>query len=188
MLTAVIAITSLCALFGLGLAWASRRFRIESDPVADQINALLPQTQCAQCGFPGCKPYATAIAGGAADINLCPPGGDALIGELAQLLGRKVKALNPDMGPHLPRRVAIIDEDSCIGCALCVQACPVDAIMGAAGLMHTVIQSECTGCDLCLPPCPVDCIDMAEPSLHRHWRWARPARADLAAVHDAVNP
>ncbi|KAF0811795.1 Electron transport complex subunit RsxB [Andreprevotia sp. IGB-42] len=125
-----------------------------------QIDAILPQTQCKQCGFDGCRPYAEAIAGGSADINQCPPGGMAGITELAALLGRTVIALNPEHGMEKPRELAVIDEARCIGCTLCIQACPTDAIVGAAKLMHTVITDECTGCALCLAPCPVDCIDM----------------------------
>jgi electron transport complex protein RnfB len=128
--------------------------------LARKIDALLPQTQCTQCGYAGCMPYARAIAAGEADINQCPPGGEAGIRKLAALLGRGAKPLNPANGAHKRRAVAQIDEARCIGCTLCIQACPVDAIVGAAKLMHTVIAKLCTGCDLCLPPCPVDCIDM----------------------------
>ena len=155
--TAVLLILAL--LFGLGLGWVSARFRVEGDPVVDQIDNLLPQTQCAQCGFPGCRPYAEAIASGEADINQCPPGGEAGIQALADLLGREPIPLNPENGEEKPRTVALIDEAVCIGCTLCIQACPVDAIVGASKFMHTEIEDECTGCDLCLPPCPVDCID-----------------------------
>src|SRR5688572_13860460 len=125
---------------------------------AQAIDALLPQTQCTKCGYPGCRPYADAIAAGAADIDQCPPGGEAGIQRLAGLLGRPVKSLNPVHGPAAPRSVALIDEPACIGCMLCIQACPTDAIVGAARRMHTVLLSECTGCELCLAPCPVDCI------------------------------
>ena len=125
-----------------------------------KIDALLPQTQCTKCGHAGCMPYAEAIAAGAADINQCPPGGDAGVRKLARLLERDPKPLNPANGAERRRTVARIDEARCIGCTLCIQACPVDAIVGAAKLMHTVIAELCTGCDLCLPPCPVDCIDM----------------------------
>ncbi len=128
----------------------------------DRIDALLPQTQCGQCNYPGCRPYAEAIAGAEANINQCPPGGETGIRDLAELLGRKPIPLNPENGVEKPRTLVSIDEQSCIGCALCIQACPVDAIVGAAKLMHTVIESHCTGCDLCLPPCPVDCIDVVE--------------------------
>lgn len=128
------------------------------NPIADRIDALLPQTQCSQCGFAGCRPYAEAIAAGEADIDRCPPGGAAGVRALAELLGRAPKPLNPDYGVEKPKAVAVIDETACIGCTLCIQACPVDAIIGAAKQMHTVIARECTGCELCLPPCPVDCI------------------------------
>ena len=126
----------------------------------DQINSLLPQTQCGQCSFNGCRPYAEAIASGAADINQCPPGGDQGIRDLADLLGISPKSLNTEFGLHKPPSVAFIIEQDCIGCVKCIAACPVDAIVGAAKFMHTVISSECTGCELCLAPCPVDCIVM----------------------------
>jgi electron transport complex protein RnfB len=175
MITAIIAVTSLATVFGLLLGYAAVRFRTEGDPVVEKIDALLPQTQCGQCGFPGCRPYAEAIVGGEADINRCPPGGEATILQLADLLDRDPKPLDPERGVEKPKLVAIIDEDLCIGCTLCIQACPVDAILGASKQMHTVIESECTGCELCVEPCPVDCIDMIEPppSLAT-WRWPRP--------------
>ncbi len=126
----------------------------------DQINALLPQTQCGQCSFQGCRPYAEAIASGAADINQCPPGGDEGIRDLAALLNVSCKPLNAEFGVHKPASVAFIIEQDCIGCVKCIAACPVDAILGAAKFMHTVIAAECTGCELCIAPCPVDCIVM----------------------------
>ena len=162
MLIAITILTLLGLAFGLGLGWAAIRLRVDSDPVVDRIDALLPQTQCGQCNFPGCRPYAEAIAKEEADINQCPPGGEAGIRALADQLGREVKPLNPENGEEKPKTVVVIDEQRCIGCTLCIQACPVDAIVGAAKLMHTVIETECTGCDLCLPPCPVDCIDIIE--------------------------
>ena len=125
-----------------------------------QIDALLPQTQCTRCGYPGCLPYATAIARGEAQINQCPPGGSATIQALAQLLGRDPQPLNPAYGVEAEPRVAWIDEARCIGCARCLPPCPVDAIVGAAKYLHTVIAERCTGCELCLAPCPVDCIEM----------------------------
>ena len=128
--------------------------------LAESIDALLPQTQCRQCGFAGCRPYAEAIAAGRADINQCAPGGDGIARELAALLGVAFKPLNPAFGVCKPPAVAVIDEETCIGCTLCIRACPVDAIVGAAQLMHTVIASECTGCELCVAPCPVDCIQV----------------------------
>jgi electron transport complex protein RnfB len=126
--------------------------------LAMRIDALLPQTQCTKCGFDGCRPYAEAIARDRADIDRCPPGGDEGVAKLAALLGRAAKPLDPTYGEFRPPQVAVIDEATCIGCTKCIQACPVDAIVGASKLMHTVIASWCTGCDLCIPPCPVDCI------------------------------
>jgi Na+-translocating ferredoxin:NAD+ oxidoreductase subunit B len=128
------------------------------NPAADAIEALLPQTQCRQCGFAGCRPYAEALAAGKATINRCPPGGSEVIAELAALLGTAALPLDSTLGEPLPPATAVIDERLCIGCTLCIAACPVDAIVGAQRLMHTVITAECTGCGLCLPPCPVDCI------------------------------
>ncbi|MGB7543100.1 MAG: electron transport complex subunit RsxB [Burkholderiales bacterium] len=130
--------------------------------VVDRIDALLPQTQCTRCGYPGCRPYADAMAKGEADINQCPPGGESGIRALAALLGRETKPLNPANGVEKPRHAALIDEARCIGCTLCIQACPVDAIVGAPQQMHTVVTTLCSGCDLCVAPCPVDCIDMVQ--------------------------
>ena len=132
----------------------------KTNETAEQIDALLPQTHCEQCGYPGCFPYAQAIATGEADINQCPPGGQTGVDALAALLNQPSKPLNRAHGETLPARVAWIDEAVCIGCTKCIQACPVDAIVGARQLMHTVITDACTGCDLCLAPCPVDCIEM----------------------------
>ena len=136
---------------------------LENYVLVDRINALLPQTQCGQCSFQGCLPYAKAIASGLADINQCPPGGDDGIRDLANLLGVSFKPLNTEFGVHKPSSVAFIVEQDCIGCAKCIVACPVDAIVGAAKFMHTVIAIECTGCELCVAPCPVDCIIMKNP-------------------------
>ena len=151
-------------------------------PLTEQIDALLPQTQCRQCGYAGCRPYAEAISNGTADINRCPPGGGDVIADLAALLQRPAVALDTSCGVTQAPAVAFIDEAWCIGCTLCIQACPVDAIAGAAKLMHTVIANECTGCELCIPPCPVDCIQMvavAPPADHpsREQRMARAAHA-----------
>lgn len=132
--------------------------------LADRIDALLPQTQCTRCGFDGCRPYANAIAAGEAGIDQCPPGGDEGVAKLALLLGRGASHLNPAFGAFMPPHVAVIDEETCIGCTKCIQACPVDAIVGASKFMHTVIASWCTGCELCIPPCPVDCIAL-EPAV-----------------------
>ena len=141
--------------------------------LAVRINALLPQTQCTRCGYPACLAYAEAIAVGEADINQCPPGGARGIEELAALLGREAKPLNPANGVEKPAEIAVIDEDACIGCTKCIQVCPVDAIVGANKLMHTVLRAECNGCELCIPACPVDCIAMVVDE------------ARLGAPHDA---
>lgn len=130
----------------------------------EKIDVILPQTQCGQCGFSGCRPYATAIANGHADINQCPPGDEEGIHKLAALLGVEPKPLNTAHGLPKPKSIAFIDEQICIGCTFCIQACPVDAIVGATKKMHTVIGVECTGCELCIAPCPVDCIKMIPPS------------------------
>lgn len=149
---------------GALLGWLARRRRVDEEALADQLNQLLPQTQCGQCSYAGCKPYARAIARGEADIDQCPPGGAAGVRLLAEFLGRKPIPLNAAYGVESRQVVALIREDECIGCTKCIQACPVDAIVGAAKLMHTVLADLCTGCELCLPPCPVDCIDLVEPS------------------------
>ena len=143
------------------LIFSRQRYGGAEDQVVTAINQCLPQTQCAQCGHPGCLPYAQAIAAGEA-INRCPPGGKQTIIALAELLGRDIIALDDSYGQELPKRVARIREAECIGCTLCIQACPVDAIIGAQQQMHSILEASCTGCDLCLPPCPVDCIDMVE--------------------------
>ena len=142
--------------------------------LADQIEDLLPQTQCTKCGYPACRPYAEAIASGEAEINQCPPGGAQGIARIATLLGRKVIPLNPVNGVERARPVALIDEAWCIGCTLCIQACPVDAIIGAPKQMHTILPDLCTGCDLCVAPCPVDCISMVplpDPAMHEQTGW-----------------
>ena len=150
--------------------------------LAVQIDALLPQTQCARCGYPGCLPYAQAVAQGQAEINQCPPGGQKTVDALAHLLKRPAVALNPDFG-RVPeqRMLAVIEEEHCIGCTLCIQACPLDAIIGAAKLMHTVLLEECSGCELCLPPCPVDCIQMVAvsdyPHIYPNWTRVQAKRA-----------
>lgn len=155
--------------------------------LADHIEDVLPQTQCTKCGYPACRPYAEAIANGSASYNQCPPGGAEGVARIASLLGKPVIPLNPENGVERERPVAVIDESACIGCTLCIQACPVDAIIGAAKQMHTVIASLCTGCDLCVPPCPVDCIDM-KPVTAGKTGWAAwsATEADAArARHDA---
>jgi electron transport complex protein RnfB len=137
--------------------------------LAQRINALLPQTQCTKCGYQGCEPYARAIALDGAAINRCPPGGQEGIATLAALLRQPIHELDPSCGVHQPLQVAVIDEQFCIGCTLCIQACPVDAIIGASKLMHTVLPEQCTGCDLCVAPCPVDCISMVPVKPARTW-------------------
>jgi len=182
MITVIITLAVIACIFGLILAYSAIRFKIEGDPVVDQIDALLPQTQCGQCTYIGCRPYAEAMAKGEADINQCPPGGESTIIALSDLLDVEIKPLNAQHGElkTLPTIVRI-DEDVCIGCTLCIQACPVDAILGAAKQMHTVIENECTGCDLCIPPCPVDCIHIydVKPTV-RNWTADLP-KANFAA-------
>ena len=168
-----IAIMALGAVvLGAALGFASIKFKVEGDPLVEKIEAILPQTQCGQCSYPGCKPYAEAIAKGEAEINLCPPGGIEGVQRLADLLGREVKPLDAE---EKPKAVAFIDEQTCIGCTLCIQACPVDAIVGAAKQMHTIVADLCTGCELCVPPCPVECISM--PTITENidnWKWRYP--------------
>ncbi len=176
MITAIFILVGLAVVFGLILGYASVRFKVEGDPLVDQVDNLLPQTQCGQCSYAGCRPYAEAIANGEAPINKCPPGGESTILALADLLDVEPMELDEEAGVELDMpNVAVIIERDCIGCTLCIQACPVDAIVGAAKLMHTVIEDECTGCDLCLPPCPVDCIVMVpRKTTTANWKWQEP--------------
>jgi electron transport complex protein RnfB len=159
---------------GIALGWAASRLPPDDDRLAGQIDALLPQTQCGQCRYPGCRPYAEAIAAGAADIDRCPPGGEATIKALAALLDREPRPVDPAYGVSKGAVVAWIDEERCIGCARCLPVCPVDAIVGAPRYLHTVIGRECTGCELCLAPCPVDCIEL-RPVTNRARRMHRTA-------------
>ncbi|MEY6432651.1 electron transport complex subunit RsxB [Thioalkalicoccus limnaeus] len=180
MFAPVLALATLAAAFGLLLGYSAIRFRVEGDPIADQIDSLLPQTQCGQCGYPGCRPYAEALAKGETEIDQCTPGGEATMLALADLLGRE-----PVVGEgreEVQRMVAVIDEQACIGCTLCQQACPVDAIVGAARNLHGVIERECTGCGLCVSPCPVECVRMVPiPTDTRAWKWPYPARVVSAS-------
>lgn len=184
MLSGIITLTALSLIFGLLLGYSAIRFRVEGDPIADQIDALLPQTQCGQCSYAGCRPYAEAIANGEAEINRCPPGGEVTMIALAELLGRDPIPLEDEEAAAKPKAVAIIIEKDCIGCTLCIQACPVDAILGAAKQMHTVIEAECTGCELCIPPCPVECIDMVPiKDTTDTWRWPLPNQTSAEVSH-----
>lgn len=179
---AITVLLVLGAAFGALLGYASLKFQTEDNPIVEEVNALLPQTQCGQCSYPGCRPYAEAIVAGES-INKCPPGGEATIHALADLLNLEPLPLDAEHGVEQAKTVAYIREDECIGCTKCIQACPVDAILGAAKLMHTVIASECTGCDLCVEPCPVDCIDMIElPTTVQNWSWPLPNQSSLIAT------
>lgn len=175
----VILLTVLALAFGILLGYVAIRFRVEGDPIVEKIDTLLPQTQCGQCGYPGCRPYAEAIASEEAEINQCPPGGEAGVQLLADLLGKEPMPLNPENGvaEEGPAMLALIDEETCIGCTKCVQVCPVDAIAGAPSFIHSVLDVYCTGCDLCLPPlCPVEnCIIMVPVKADiKTWKWSNP--------------
>ena len=177
-LIAIGALVVLALVFGAILGFAAIRFKVEGNPVVDQLDALLPQTQCGQCSYPGCRPYAEAIAQGDEKINKCPPGGESTINAIADLLGVDPEPLDAEHGEEKDvKLLAVIREDECIGCTKCIQACPVDAILGAAKQMHTVIAKECTGCDLCVEPCPVDCIDMVPvEQTMQTWHWEKPVQ------------
>jgi electron transport complex protein RnfB len=157
------------------LGYAALKFKVQGNPMAEKISNLLPHQQCGKCGYAGCMPYAEAIARGEAEINLCTPGQESTMLNIADLLGRSPVPLSQDSVVDKPKTLAVINENACIGCTLCIQACPVDAILGAAKQMHTVIASECTGCELCIPPCPVDCIEMRPiPIQTSHWKFPYP--------------
>ena len=189
-ISALAALGGLAVFFGAVLGFAAVKFKVEGDPLVERIDELLPQTQCGQCGYPGCRPYAQAIADGDT-INKCPPGGQATVNNLADLLGVSAPSLDSEAAEDADvKKVAFIREDECIGCTKCLQACPVDAIVGAAKQMHTIIADECTGCDLCVEPCPVDCIDMIPVrSTLKDWGWQmpKPAKGPHIIATDKAN-
>ena len=177
MIEAILSMGGMALVAGIGLGYASIKFHVESDPIVDKLEEALPGTQCGNCGFPGCKPYAEAVASGT-PINLCAPGGAGTMKSLADLLGVEPQAMGADEGP----KVALIDEDACIGCTACIKPCPVDAILGANKQAHTILTKECTGCEACVKPCPVDCITMvSKPASIDSWLWDKPQDSD--AVH-----
>ncbi|MDU8923866.1 electron transport complex subunit RsxB [Pasteurellaceae bacterium LIM206] len=167
----LIAVAILALIFGVILGFASVKLKVEADPIVDKIDAVLPQSQCGQCGYPGCRPYAEAIANGD-DITKCVPGGHPTIVKIAELMGVDVPEPQGD-GEQTPApMVAFIDENMCIGCTKCIQACPVDAIIGTNRALHTVIPDLCTGCELCVAPCPTDCIKMVKVEKNiDNWNW-----------------
>ncbi len=169
---AVAVLSALSLVFGGILGYASRRFKVEEDPIVEQIDALLPQSQCGQCGYPGCRPYADAVGNNGEMINKCAPGGEQTMLKLAELMNVEPQPLGEEQAAEPERMIAWIDEANCIGCTKCIQACPVDAIVGATRAMHTVLSDLCTGCDLCVAPCPTDCIEMRPvATTTANWKW-----------------
>ncbi len=169
---AVVALTLLALLFGMLLGYASRRFAAKEDPVVDQVDELLPQSQCGQCGYPGCRPYAEAVANNGEQINRCVPGGEPVMQKIATLLNVEPQPLDGEAAAEPVRMLAVIDEPNCIGCTKCIQACPVDAIVGATRAMHTVMSDLCTGCNLCVDPCPTQCIELRPAATTTdNWKW-----------------
>ncbi|ARU93868.1 electron transport complex subunit RsxB [Tatumella citrea] len=170
---AIVSLSILGLVFGALLGYASRRFKVEEDPIVEQIDELLPQSQCGQCGYPGCRPYADAVGNHGEMINKCAPGGEQTMLKLAALLNVEPQPIDGDEEAKTPeRKVAWIDEANCIGCTKCIQACPVDAIVGSTRAMHTVLTDLCTGCDLCVAPCPTDCIEMRPvATTTANWKW-----------------
>lgn len=169
---AIITLSVLGLVFGAILGYASRRFEVEDDPVVEKLDELLPQSQCGQCGYPGCRPYAEAVAAQGENINRCAPGGEAVMLKIAELLNVDPQPIGDEQAVEPVRMLAVIDEDNCIGCTKCIQACPVDAIVGATRAMHTVVSDLCTGCNLCVAPCPTQCITL-EPAATttESWKW-----------------
>ncbi len=170
---AIVALSVLGLIFGVILGYASRRFAVEDDPVVERIDELLPQSQCGQCGYPGCRPYAEAVGLQGENINRCAPGGEAVMLKIATLLNVDPQPIDGDATELEPvRMLAIIDEANCIGCTKCIQACPVDAIVGATRAMHTVMSDLCTGCNLCVDPCPTSCIELRPVATTTDsWKW-----------------
>lgn len=170
---AVVVLSVLALVFGLLLGYASRRFAVEEDPIVDKIDELLPQSQCGQCGYPGCRPYAEAVGNNGENINRCAPGGEAVMNKIAALLNVEPQPIDGEGEAAQPvRMLAVIDEPNCIGCTKCIQACPVDAIVGATRAMHTVVSDLCTGCNLCVDPCPTHCIELRPaPITPDNWKW-----------------
>ncbi|TKI05661.1 electron transport complex subunit RsxB [Martelella alba] len=184
---AIGSLSALALICGVLLGFAARRFRVQTDPVAEHIDALLPQSQCAQCGYPGCRPYAEAVAFQGEKINKCAPGGERVMLNIAALLNTAPQPLAETAVAAPPATVAWIDERNCIGCTKCLQVCPVDAIIGTARATHTVMADLCTGCDLCIAPCPTDCIEMRPVAESpATWRWNLaliPVRQQEAGPH-----
>lgn len=179
MIEAVISMGGMALAAGVGLGFAARKFRVEGNPLAERLEEVLPATNCGNCGYPGCRPYAEALASGdTVEISLCTPGGELAMEAVAEILGVDPVAMEVDSGP----RIAYIHEDKCIGCTACIKACPVDAIVGANKQSHTVIAEWCTDCDACVEPCPVDCIEMVplQQTIY-DWRWNKPSGPD--ALH-----
>ncbi|MEN0581890.1 electron transport complex subunit RsxB [Phytobacter palmae] len=170
---AIAALSVLGLLFGVVLGYASRRFAVEDDPVVEKIDDLLPQSQCGHCGYPGCRPYAEAVGLQGEKINRCAPGGEAVMLKIAEMLNVEPQPIDGDVVVSEPvRMLAIIDEANCIGCTKCIQACPVDAIVGATRAMHTVMSDLCTGCNLCVDPCPTQCIELRPvETTTASWKW-----------------
>jgi electron transport complex protein RnfB len=172
MIEAILSLSGMALFAGLGLGIAAKKFHVESDPIVDTLEKALPATNCGNCGFPGCRPYAEALAEGGIPVNLCTPGGAATVTVLAGLLGVEATPMAEEDGP----KVAFINESQCIGCTACIKACPVDAIVGANKQSHTVIVDACTSCEKCVEPCPTDCITMAKKPITLYgWRWEKPA-------------
>ncbi|NBI13782.1 electron transport complex subunit RsxB [[Haemophilus] felis] len=181
----IIAIVVLAIIFGSLLGLASIKLKVEADPIVEKIDALLPQSQCGQCGYPGCKPYAQAVANGD-DITKCIPGGQTVIVNIAELMGVEPPSMQ---GEEPVPKVAFIDEEMCIGCTKCIQACPVDAIIGTNKAMHTIIPDLCTGCELCVAPCPTDCISMLaiKPNID-NWNWKFDPNLIIPIVDTTTTP